>query len=66
MEIEASGAGKSSPRAFTWTTAHICAFTFLLHLKPSEPHLGERPNFSNVFGRMWAPRMFFIFIFLKK
>jgi hypothetical protein len=42
MQSEAGAAGdaKRPPRVFTHTTVHICAFTFLLHLKPSEPHLG--------------------------
>lgn len=49
MESEAAGAGKPTtpPRVFTRTTVHLCAFTFLLHLKPSEPHLGATNEMNN-------------------
>ena len=30
-----AGAGSKPPRVMTWTTLHLCAFTFLLHMKPS-------------------------------
>jgi len=40
MEVEAASATERPPRVFTRTTVHICVFTFLMHCKPSEPHLG--------------------------
>ena len=36
--VDAAGGG-----VHKWRLAHICAFAFLLHLKPSEPHIGAPP-----------------------
>ena len=33
--VDAAGGG-----VHTWRLARVCAFAFLLHLKPSEPHIG--------------------------
>jgi len=37
--VDAAGGG-----VHTWRLAHVCAFAFLLHLKPSEPHIGAPPS----------------------
>ena len=37
--VDAAGGGVHKLRL-----AHVCAFAFLLHLKPSEPHIGALPS----------------------
>ena len=37
--VDAAGGG-----VHKWRLAHVCAFAFLLHLKPSEPHIGALPS----------------------
>ena len=39
MEGGEGGAG-SGGGIQTWRLVHVCVFAFLLHLKPSEPHIG--------------------------
>ena len=48
--MEAASSTSKPTRVFTWNTIHLCAFTFLLHLKPSEPHLGASCSQILFFG----------------